>query len=93
MVICLSRSRGDVKKQRKKRKERAHNLPDYQKEKYQLIDNNWTHRPRAYCQSHTGYLTDGLMNTHRCIKRGCMWLKTIQGDDWIYEADKQDISS
>lgn len=41
---------------------------------YRLIDGNWTRQPVAYCKSKKGYLTEGLMKTHRCKKRKCMHL-------------------
>lgn len=38
---------------------------------YRLIDNNWTKHPVAYCEYKEGYLTEGLIKTHRCRKRKC----------------------
>lgn len=46
--------------------------PDWE---YRLIDNNWTRRPKAYCKRYHGYLTDGLMKTHKCRERNCRRLQ------------------
>lgn len=51
---------------------------------YRLIDDNWTRKPKAFCTRYDGYLTDGLMNTHKCRKRGCIRLKSVD-----YEIQKE----
>lgn len=50
-------------------------LPQRQPLKYQLIDGNFTHYPVAYCEFHQLWLTEGLMNTHRCEPRKCRRLQ------------------
>ena len=42
---------------------------------YRLIDNNWTRHPVAYCKRYHGYLTEGLMKTHKCRSRNCRRLQ------------------
>lgn len=42
---------------------------------YRLIDNNWTRHPVAYCKRYHGYLTEGLMKTHKCRERNCRRLQ------------------
>jgi hypothetical protein len=44
---------------------------------YRLIDNNWTRHPVAYCKRYQGYLTEGLIKTHKCRERNC---KRLQED-------------
>lgn len=41
---------------------------------YRLIDQNWTRHPTAYCKRKKGYLTNGLMRTHKCKQRQCPML-------------------
>lgn len=48
---------------------------------YLSIDGNWTHHPMAYCTFHHGVLTQGLIDTHRCVQRNCARLRV--GD--VYE--------
>ena len=38
---------------------------------YRLIDNNWTRHPVAYCRWYHGYLTEGLIKTHKCREKNC----------------------
>lgn len=42
---------------------------------YRLIDNNWTRHPVAYCWRYKGFLTKGLMKTHKCKERKCRRLQ------------------
>lgn len=74
-------SHGNRAKQHKRRRERAKNLPTYQKQKVELIDGNFSHYPRSFCTYHGAYLTDGLIKTHRCIERHCARLKSIDCGD------------
>ena len=73
-------SRGNRRAQRQRRKVRRKFLPKppRQQVQYQLIDGNMTYYPTAFCSAHTGYLTAGLINTHRCRKRHCKALKPLQ---------------
>lgn len=74
---------GNRKEQYKRRKERLKNRPPKQKEKFQLIDGNLTFYPVAECRPHGGYLTEGLIETHRYRQRKCPGLKPLNkdGDD------------
>lgn len=73
-----NRSKGNRKAQRKRRKERLKNKPPKSRYKVQLIDGNFTYYPVAYCKYHQAFMTEGLMTTHRCVKRKCKRL--IHGD-------------
>lgn len=42
-----------------------------QGQKYQLIDGNFTYYPAAYCKYYKGWLSVGLIQTHKCQKKGC----------------------
>ena len=64
--------KGNRDAQRKRRKERMKNKPPKQDRKYLLIDGNWSFYPVAECRTHNGYLTEGLIETHRCRKRNCV---------------------
>lgn len=72
-----NKGRGNVKAQRKRRRERLKNHPPRQAEKVQLYDGNWTFYPAAYCKIHGAYLTQGLIDTHKCQQREC------QGLEWL----------
>lgn len=54
---------------------------------YRLIDQNWTRRPTAYCKRKKGYLTNGLMRTHKCRQRKCPKLDL----DIVLEEDEENI--
>jgi hypothetical protein len=73
----LKNKKGNIKAQRKRRRERRKNLPPKQKEACELIDGNWSHYPVAECLYHKGFLTNGLVDTHRCEKRHCKWFKKV----------------
>ena len=45
--------------------------PPPHKEKVELIDGNFSRYPEAFCNYYGGYLTRGIMDTHRCDKRDC----------------------
>lgn len=75
-----NRGRGNIKAQRKRQKERRKHLPQKQKQKVMLIDGNLSYYPTAYCRTHGGYLTEGLINTHRCEKRKCVGYEDLGGD-------------
>lgn len=70
---------GNRKAQRARRKARADSLPICRKQQYQLVDGNYSHYPAAYCKRMKGYLTVGLVETHRCTERKCgMLVKDIE---------------
>lgn len=68
--------KGNKKAQNKRRRERRKHLPPKQPEKVVLIDGNLSYYPIAYCAVHGGYLTVGLADTHRCVKRKCNGYRT-----------------
>ena len=70
------KGKGNVQAQRKRKKERKKHLPMKQPEKVMLIDGNLSYYPVAFCTAHGGYLTQGLADTHRCIKRQCSGYST-----------------
>jgi hypothetical protein len=76
-----NRHKGDIKAQKKRRKERLKQRPKKSDVKVQLIDGNWSFYPVAFCVYHTGYLTQGLIDTHRCDKRNCMGFKQVIDDE------------
>lgn len=77
-VILKIKGRGNLKQQRKRRNKRNRHLPPKQSEQVELIDGNWTYYPVAKCMCHGGYyLTQGLMDTHRCIQRQCSGLRFL----------------
>ena len=67
---------GNVKAQRKRRKQMKKNTPRSPDE-FLLIDGNWSHYPVGYCCRKQGYLTAGLINTHRCNKRKCEQFESV----------------
>jgi hypothetical protein len=44
-------------------------------EAVELIDGNFSHYPCGYCIRYHGYLTQGLMDTHGCLKYHCRRLR------------------
>lgn len=72
---------GDVKAQRKRRRERMKDLPPKQAEKVLLYDGNLSYYPVAYCKIHGAYLTQGLVDTHRCQHRECQGLEWLVNDE------------
>lgn len=81
MILKNSNGKGNRKAQRKRRKERLKNRPPKQKEKVLLIDGNFSFYPDAYCKWHGAFLTQGLIDTHRCLKRKCPRFKKVNEDD------------
>ena len=57
--------------QQKRREERLKHRPPPYKEKVELIDGNFSRYPEGYCDYYGGYMTRGLMDTHRCDRRDC----------------------
>lgn len=64
-------SKGNRKAQRQRRYERQRQRPKRQKDKYILIDGNYSFYPAAYCRYYQAWLTVGLLETHRCAERQC----------------------
>ena len=69
----MKNSHGNRRLQQKRRRERLKKLPKPEKKKelYQLIDGNMSYYPVAYCRHHKGWLSQGLIITHRCVERHC----------------------
>lgn len=74
------KNKGNRKAQQKRRRERLKHLPPKQPAKVQLIDGNWTFYPDAFCKAHGAYLTQGLIDTHRCVKRQCKGFRKVIDD-------------
>lgn len=74
---------GNVKAQKERRRARLKNRPHKQAEKVQLYDGNMSYYPAAYCKIHGAYLTQGLIDTHRCAHRQC------RGLEWIEPTENQ----
>jgi len=72
--------KGNRKAQMKRRRQRRRHLPEKQPEKVLLIDGNYSLYPVAYCAIHGAYLTIGLADTHRCVKRKCCGYRENGGD-------------
>ena len=75
------RGRGKVSDQRKRRRQRLRVRPKRQDKEVQLYDGNWSYYPSAYCGIHGAYLSQGLIDTHRCKQRNCSGLKWLGDDD------------
>lgn len=71
---------GNIIAQRKRRKERKKHLPPKMKTKVELYDGNMSYYPVAYCKIHGAYLTQGLIDTHRCQHRHCQGLEWLVND-------------
>lgn len=76
-ILKNRKGHGNVKAQRKRRRERLKSKPPKQKLMVQLYDGNFTYYPVAYCKKHKAYLTQGLIDTHKCQQREC------QGLEWL----------
>lgn len=70
-MMKSNHGKGNKKAQNKRKRERRKHLPPKQQEKVVLIDGNLSYYPIAYCAIHGAYLTEGLVDTHRCVKRKC----------------------
>lgn len=55
----------------KKKKVYRHTGVPKTENEYQMIDDNWTKHPVAFCWYHRGALTRNMMHTHRCCEKGC----------------------
>lgn len=45
--------------------------PNLKAVRVQLIDGNMSYYPVAFCKFYGGYMTEGLVNCHRCRRRNC----------------------
>ncbi len=75
------KNRGNVKRQRKRRRERFKHNPPKVESMVELIDGNLSYYPVAYCKHYHGYLTQGLADVHRCVNRHCPRYKAVIADD------------
>ena len=69
--------RGDRKAQRKRHRDNNKGVPILEDE-YLLIDNNYSNRPYKYCSYYKAYLTKNLVIRHKCEKRECCNLKSLE---------------
>ena len=78
-----NRGKGNRKAQRKRQRDRRKNMPSKQPVKVRLYDGNFSYYPVAYCKIHGAYLTQGLVDVHRCEKRNCTGLekKVVMPDE------------
>lgn len=72
---------------------RSTDMTDEQGRKaYRLIDKNLALNPVAYCRVHHGYLTKGLMKTHRCMQRQCRGFSKINCRYWDEKKKRKELS-
>lgn len=76
-MTLKNNGKGNRKAQQKRRRDRLKHRPPKLKEKVQLVDGNWSFYAVAFCACHNGYLTQGLIDTHRCDKRNCQGFKKV----------------
>lgn len=77
----ILKNKGNRKEQQKRRRQRLKHRPPKQKEEYLLIDGNWSYYPIAYCAYHKAYMTQGLVETHRCANRKCNKFRKVGNDE------------
>ena len=83
------KGKGNVKAQRKRRKQRLKRLPPRWNNEVLLIDGNFSFYPVAYCLYHKAFMTHGLVDTHRCEQRNCPRLRKVTKHD----EEEKNISS
>lgn len=71
--------KGNRKAQVQRHRERRKHRPPKVENMVILIDGNPSYYPVAFCKTHGAYLTEGLVNTHRCEQRHC------KGFELMYE--------
>ena len=76
--------KGNTKAQRKRRKINNRGIPKQDKD-YRLVDGNYSNQPYAYCCYHKGYMTKNQTTLHKCNKKNCEQLKTLE---WAKERNK-----
>lgn len=75
--------KGNIKAQRKRRKERLKNRPPKAEELFLLIDGNYSFYPVAFCKYHGAYMTQGLCDIHRCEKRKCPRFRKVNHNEEV----------
>lgn len=72
-----TKGKGNIKAQNKRKRERLkHRIyMEPWDEAVELIDGNFSHYPCGYCIRYHSYLTQGLMDTHGCLKYHCRRLR------------------
>lgn len=88
MTLKNNNGKGNRKAQRQRRKERLKNRPPKQEFKVELIDGNYSFYPEGFCKYHGAFLTQGLLDTHRCLQRKCPRFRKVEQDE-----ESQDLSS
>lgn len=81
MLLKTKRGRGDLKNQRRRRRQRMKNLPDKWFRAVELIDGNLSHYPIGYCNYHGAYVTEGIAQTHRCKEKECVRFEEVIEDE------------
>lgn len=79
-MTLKNKGKGNRKAQQKRRRERLKQRPVKASNKVRLIDGNWSFYPAAFCAYHDGYLTQGLIDTHRCNKRNCKGFRKVMNN-------------
>jgi hypothetical protein len=74
------KGKGNRIAQCRRKKERLKNRPPKAEEKALLIDGNYSFYPKGFCKYHGAYLTQGLIDTHRCLHRNCPKFKEVNND-------------
>lgn len=79
----MKKHKGNYKAQRKRRRKRLKNSVVKKEKNYELIDGNISFRAVAECKHYNGYLTEGLIETHRCRERNCSALIIFDSENKI----------
>lgn len=69
--------RGNVAAQKRRRKARMRQNPKRSEHAVMLIDGNMSFYPAAWCAYRKAFLTQGLIETHKCRKIACGALKEV----------------
>lgn len=75
--------KGDRHAQQRRRRKNNKDTPVLEHE-YFLIDGNYSRQPAAYCCYHKGFLTNNQIQLHKCTKRHCDKLKSLE---WKFERE------
>lgn len=78
MTLKNNHGKGNRKAQQKRKRERMKLKIPKQSEKMELIDGNFSFYVVAECKIHGGYLTQGLVDTHRCEHRHCSGFRKVR---------------
>lgn len=84
----MKNSKGNRKAQIERRKKALRAIyeqykasnPNVKAVKFQLIDGNMSYYPVAFCKYYEGYMTQGMVNCHRCHKRHCGNFVVVERD-------------